>query len=221
MLDTKSIFSWRYTGTKKNQKKCRWCGSCSQKKDFGTYWPEKEEWTRQKIKPDSCYGRVIWGEEHPTWEREKKENILQSTEDLERIKKFCKANVYNEEHWWEYIYKHEDDIVTTARRNREHKAYMRRQNPVRKEKEVQEKRVESIREVDFSGLKVPFVAVYGHPDDFPDKYVARIYELDKATDTIMVKETLEEITADIKEHTAMTFIPRGTADVPSLVGVWM
>lgn len=97
------------------------------KKDFGTYWPEKEEWTRQKIKPDSCYGRVIWGEEHPTWEQEKKENILQSTEDLERIKKFCKANVYNEEHWWEYIYKHEDDIVTTARRNREHKAYMRRQ----------------------------------------------------------------------------------------------
>lgn len=58
-------------------------------------------------------------------------------------------------------------------------------------------------------------------DDFPDKYVARIYELDRATDTIMVKETLEEITADIKEHTAMTFIPRGTADVPSLVGVWM
>ena len=97
------------------------------KKDFGTYWPEKEEWTRQIIKPDSYYGRVIWGEEHPTWEQEKKENILQSTEDLERIKKFCKANVYDEERWWEYIYKHEDDIVTTARRNREHKAYMRRQ----------------------------------------------------------------------------------------------
>lgn len=97
------------------------------KKDFGTYWPEKEEWTRQKIKPDSCYGRVIWGEEHPTWEQEKKENILQSTEDLERIKKFCKANVYNEEHWWEYIYEHEDDIVITARRNREHRVYMRRQ----------------------------------------------------------------------------------------------
>lgn len=34
------------------------------KKDFGTYWPEKEEWTRQKIKPDSCYGRVIWGEDY-------------------------------------------------------------------------------------------------------------------------------------------------------------
>lgn len=55
----------------------------------------------------------------------------------------------------------------------------------------------------------------------PPVVVARIYELDRATDTIMVKETLEEITTDIKAHTAMTFIPRGTADVPSLVGVWM
>jgi hypothetical protein len=55
----------------------------------------------------------------------------------------------------------------------------------------------------------------------PPVVVARIYELDRATDTIMVKETLEEIEMDIKEHTAMTFIPRGTADVPSLVGVWM
>lgn len=55
----------------------------------------------------------------------------------------------------------------------------------------------------------------------PQVVVARTYELDRATDTIMVKETLEEIETDIKEHTAMTFIPRGTADVPSLVGVWM
>lgn len=86
---------------------------------------------------------------------------------------------------------------------------------------MQEKRVESISEVDFSGLKVQFVAVYAHPDDFPEKCVARIYELDKATDTIMIKATVDEIKDDIEKHTAMTFIPRGTADVPSLVGVWM
>lgn len=86
---------------------------------------------------------------------------------------------------------------------------------------MQEKRVESIQEVDLSGLKVPFVAVYRHPDDFPDKCVARIHELDKTTDTIMIKETLEEIETDIRKHTAMTFMPRGAEDVPSLVGVWM
>ena len=76
---------------------------------------------------------------------------------------------------------------------------------------MQEKRVESIKKVDFSGLKVPFVAVYKHPEDFPDKCVA----------TLMVKDTVEQIEADIRKHTGMTFLPRGTADVPSLVGVWM
>lgn len=86
---------------------------------------------------------------------------------------------------------------------------------------MQEKRVESIQEVDFSGLKVPFIAVYQHPEDFPDKCVARIYELDKPTDTLMVKDTVEEIETDIRKHTGMTFLPRGTEDVLSLVGVWM
>ena len=42
-------------------------------------------------------------------------------------------------------------------------------------------------------MKVPFIAVYKHPEDFPDKCVARIYELDKPTDTLMVKDTVEEI----------------------------
>lgn len=39
--------------------------------------------------------------------------------------------------------------------------------------------------------------------------------------TAVTKYTPEEIEMDIKEHTTMTFIPRGAADVPSLVGVWM
>ena len=86
---------------------------------------------------------------------------------------------------------------------------------------MQEKRVESIKEVDFSGLSVPFIAVYYHPEDFPDECVARIYELNQATDTIMIKDTLEEIEVEIRTHTAMRFMPPGTADVPSLVGVWM
>lgn len=86
---------------------------------------------------------------------------------------------------------------------------------------MQQKKVESIKEIDLSGLKVPFIAVYQHPENFPEKYVARIYELDKPTDTLMVKDTLEEIEEDIRENTRMTFIPRGTEDVLSLVGVWM
>lgn len=81
--------------------------------------------------------------------------------------------------------------------------------------------MESIKEVDFSGLRVPFVAVYNSPDDFRGMYVARVYDLDKPTDTIMLKKTLEEITADIEENTKMVFVSRGKEDVPALVGVWM
>lgn len=86
---------------------------------------------------------------------------------------------------------------------------------------MQQKKVESVKEIDFSGLKVPFIAVYQHPEDFPEKCVARIYELDKPTNTLMIKNTLEEIETDIRENTGMTFIPRGAEDILSLVGVWM
>lgn len=84
-----------------------------------------------------------------------------------------------------------------------------------------QKRVESVKEIDFSELKVPIIAVYQHPEDFQEKYVARVYELDKPTDTLMIKDTLEEIETDIRKNTGMTFIPRGAEDVLSLVGVWM
>lgn len=86
---------------------------------------------------------------------------------------------------------------------------------------MQEKRIGSIQEVDSSGLKVPFIAVYKSPEDFPGQCVARIYELDRPTDTVMVKRTLAELQEDIREHTGKTFIPRENEDVPSLVGVWI
>lgn len=51
--------------------------------------------------------------------------------------------------------------------------------------------------------------------------MARVYELDKPTDTLMIKDTLKEIEMDIRKNTGMTFIPRGVEDALSLVGVWM
>lgn len=90
------------------------------KKDFGTYYPEKDTWTREKIEAEGGWGRLIW-------QQIEKECILQSTEDLERLKKFCKGNVWNENRWWEYVYNLQDDIVTTARRKIERRKYERRQ----------------------------------------------------------------------------------------------
>jgi len=104
------------------------------KKDFGTYFPEKEEWTRQKVKTDARWYGLIWKDREDsgdTWQKMKKKNVLQSTEDLERIKGFCKVNVYDEKCWWEYIYKHQEDIVITARRKTEERKYMRRQEALK------------------------------------------------------------------------------------------
>lgn len=102
-------------------------------KEFWNYFPETEQWTRQKVEKDGGYGNWIWGEKAVTWEQMEKENVLQSMEDLERIKKFCKIKipVYYEARWWQYIYKHEDDLVTAARIDREHRKFVRRQEALK------------------------------------------------------------------------------------------
>lgn len=86
---------------------------------------------------------------------------------------------------------------------------------------MQNKTMESIKEVDLSGLRTPMIAVYQNPDGFPGCYVARVYDADKPTDTVIVKKTQVEIEKDIRRNTNMTFIPRGAEDVESLVGVWL
>lgn len=103
------------------------------KKEFWNYFPETEQWTRQKVEKDGGYGNWIWGEKADTWEQMEKENVLQSTEDLERIKKFCKIKipVYYEARWWQYIYKHEDDLATAARIDREHRKFVCRQEALK------------------------------------------------------------------------------------------
>lgn len=103
------------------------------KKEFWNYFPETEKWTRKKVEKDGGYGNWIWGEKADTWEQMEKENVLQSTEDLERIKKFCKIKipVYYEARWWQYIYRHEDDLATAARIDREHRKFVRRQEALK------------------------------------------------------------------------------------------
>lgn len=100
------------------------------KRDFGTYLPESGEWTRQKIKADSRDGKLIWlthEDYRSDWQHLEKKNILQSGEDLKRLKEFCKTTTWNEDRWWDYVMKFQDDITFTARRRIEERRYKRRQ----------------------------------------------------------------------------------------------
>ncbi|EOS72479.1 hypothetical protein C817_05493 [Dorea sp. 5-2] len=86
---------------------------------------------------------------------------------------------------------------------------------------MKEKRVGSIRNVDLSGLRFPVIAVHESPEDFKGQCVARVFDMDKPTDTIIVKDTVEEINEDIRRNTHMAYMERDPNDVPSLVGVWI
>lgn len=96
------------------------------KKDFGTYWPDKHVWTRQQV----SYYRPIWMETH-TGGTLTDENILQSPEDLERIKTFCGTKLFNPSWWWEHISRYEADITSTERINRVEREHKRRQEALK------------------------------------------------------------------------------------------
>ena len=101
------------------------------KKDFASYIPEKEQWTRQKIETGGGYGTLIWYEQSEAgdgWQKRKCKNALNSKDDLKRLKDFCKVTVWNEENWWDYILRRQDDITFTERRRSEERKYKRRQD---------------------------------------------------------------------------------------------
>lgn len=81
--------------------------------------------------------------------------------------------------------------------------------------------VKSIREIDFRGLRMPILAVYDSPEDYPGKVVARLYDLDRPTEIVLIGLERKEIQAEIKNNTGMVFLLRGAEDVRSLVGVWV
>lgn len=81
--------------------------------------------------------------------------------------------------------------------------------------------VASINQVDMSNMKMPMIAVYEHPDDFPEKCVARVFDLDKPTNVILIRDTVEELQEEIRKNTSKVFLLRGAEDVRTLVGVWV
>lgn len=98
------------------------------KKDFGTYWPDKQIWTRQQL---SVYS-PIWTETHTYIAKSlADENILQSPEDLARIKSFCGTEIYNDTRWWGHIAEYEGDITSKERTKRVERKYKRRQEALK------------------------------------------------------------------------------------------
>ena len=85
----------------------------------------------------------------------------------------------------------------------------------------EDKRIDRLEEVDLSGLRIPAIVVYESPDDYQGLFVSRVFDLDQPTDVVMIKQTMNEITSEIRKNTDMVFMARGADDVPALAGVWI
>lgn len=92
---------------------------------------------------------------------------------------------------------------------------------VREEGRNMDKRVDSIKEVNLNDYEMPMIVVYDHHEEYPEAYSARVFENGEPTETVIVKDDVDEIQQDIRENTDMMFFPRSLEDKPYIVGVWM
>lgn len=101
------------------------------KKDFGTYFPDREEWSGVKLDESSLLWEKSDGQRRnwSDWQKKEERNVLQNPEDLERLKKFYKApyNVWNGR-WWEYICKQQNHITFERWNRAEERKRKRRQD---------------------------------------------------------------------------------------------
>lgn len=54
--------------------------------------------------------------------------------------------------------------------------------------------------IDFSGLVLPIIVVYKNPEDYPNDCVARVFDLERPTNVIIVKESFFGRNLFIKEN---------------------
>ena len=84
------------------------------------------------------------------------------------------------------------------------------------------KMINTFAQVDLSGMKKPIIVIYNNPKDYKGYFVARIWELDKPTDTLMLKKSLSKIREDIKAHLPnMVRLPKAQNDDKAIVETWI
>lgn len=85
------------------------------------------------------------------------------------------------------------------------------------------KMVESMSQVDFSGLKCPMITIYEKPLDFPNAFIARVWDGNgpKVTNTIIMRFSLQECREDIEAAGFSVKFPRAEGDEPHIVETWM
>jgi hypothetical protein len=53
--------------------------------------------------------------------------------------------------------------------------------------------VTSFNQVNINRMKMPFIVIYDHPKDYKNSYVARLFDVNKPTNIVIVSGNLEEL----------------------------
>ncbi len=67
--------------------------------------------------------------------------------------------------------------------------------------------------------KLPMITVYKHPKDYPEQYVARVWDANRPTNLIALADTLDELREAIPQ--GMYNLGRQPQDDPCIVEVWI
>lgn len=82
--------------------------------------------------------------------------------------------------------------------------------------------IDTFLHVDISELQCPIIAIYIHPEDYPEAAVARVFDLDKPTNIIIVRENEEELRNDIMNaYPWMQRFIRAKNDPESILETWI
>lgn len=135
-----AVTAWRNFGNKRhillevyrNDKKClqvpvvRYVANHD---EWGVFYPDNGEWTRERIYKSEP---PIWRKKEK-WQKDSRDGVaLQGKQDMDRIVHFFpKIKVWNQEEWWEYFEKHEDEIKENAARRKRELRYDRLQERIR------------------------------------------------------------------------------------------
>ena len=68
--------------------------------------------------------------------------------------------------------------------------------------------------------RVPIIAIYKNPTDYPNKYVARLWDLDKPTQYIVLRDDLNDLRQRAIPRGMHKFM-RAECDAPALVETWL
>lgn len=79
--------------------------------------------------------------------------------------------------------------------------------------------VTSWEQVDFSDMKMPIITVFQYPFDYPQKYVARLFDIENPTNVIMLGDNYEQLVS--RKPPMMVKLNRSLNDDPKIVEIWI